>query len=763
MPQTKEPAEIVKDFINQTKQSIFLTGKAGTGKTTLLTEIIRSTHKQTVVVAPTGIAALNAGGVTIHSMFQLPFSAFVPDFGNIQSSSDRFKIETKDTLMRHFSFNTKRKKLLQNLELLIIDEVSMLRADLLDAIDWVLRNIRKKNEAFGGVQVLFIGDLMQLPPIVKNEEWSVLCKYYSGIFFFNSKVLQEKPPIYIELEKIYRQDDEDFIRILNNLRNNQISTADTDILNRQLNPIFDSRQNFGYITLTTHNYKADQINKQELDHLTEKSVIYQSEVTGDFPPHLFPLDTNLELKVGAQVMFIKNDLSAEKLFFNGKMGVVKAISQNEIFVEFPEEKKTIEVNKYEWENIRYTVDENTKEINDEVIGTFVQYPLKLAWAITVHKSQGLTFDKAILDVSDAFAPGQAYVALSRLRSLKGLVLLKPFTTTSMRSDKNVIDYAQNKSDKSTLSDKLNSETKNYLLEQLSQAFDLNNLISSWRIHTTSYISSPLKGEKMKHQDWAVHQAKKVEGLGEPAMKFTNQLTRILLDPAFEIAFLKERIDAAYEYFYKTLDEILFTTLKKIEEIKRKPKIKTYLDELIEIDEIQTDVILNLKKVRLMLEAIILEKPIQKDQIWNDELKLYKFTKLTLAKQDVRQNMSLLDLEEEQDYEEEIVLKKAKGSKKAKVEKIPTAEITLNMFLAGKSISEIAKERLLSESTIFSHAGQLVKAEKLELNQILAEDKIEELVEAFKDFNGESVTPIKEKNGDKFSWDELRIYRLSLLK
>ncbi|MES2588693.1 MAG: helix-turn-helix domain-containing protein [Bacteroidota bacterium] len=288
------------------------------------------------------------------------------------------------------------------------------------------------------------------------------------------------------------------------------------------------------------------------------------------------------------------------------------------------------------------------------------------------------------------------------------------------------------------------------------------MISSWRIHSISYLSATVKSEKIKHQDWAIHQAKKVETLGEPALKFANQLNRIFTAPTFNLEFLKERIDAAYEYFYKTLDEVLLTSLKKMEEVKRKTKIKQYFEELVELDEIQTDVILNLKKVRLMLEAIILEKPIQKSQIWNDELKLYKITKLALARQDIRQNMSLLDLEDEDDYEEEIPVKKSKA-KKVKVEKIPSAEITLNFFVAGKSVSEIAKERLLSESTIYSHAGQLLKAEKLELNQILTEEKITELEEVFKDFNGESVSPLKEKYGDQFSWEELRLYRMSLLK
>jgi ATP-dependent exoDNAse (exonuclease V) alpha subunit len=417
-------ANYVLQFINQTNRSIFLTGKAGTGKTTLLKEIIKSTHKNCVVVAPTGIAALNAGGVTIHSMFQLPFGGFIPDNSKPQFLENS-KFETKATLRRHFKMSGLKKSVIQNMELLIIDEVSMLRSDLMDAIDFMLQSVRRKNLPFGGVQVLFIGDLLQLPPIIRDEEWRTLRSYYKGKFFFHSHVIQQNPPLYIELSKIFRQTDEQFISVLNNLRNNQISQNDIQILNQFVQPNFDLKANKGYITLTTHNVKADSINSQSLLDLNGKSKVYKALIVDDFPEKIYPLEEKLELKVGAQVMFIKNDLSFDKNYFNGKMGVIKSLSDEEIMVHFPEENKTIEVERYEWQNIRYYVDENTKEINEEVLGTFTHYPIKLAWAITVHKSQGLTFDKAALDVSQVFLPGQAYVALSRLRSLNGLVLLSP--------------------------------------------------------------------------------------------------------------------------------------------------------------------------------------------------------------------------------------------------------------------------------------------------------------------------------------------------
>ncbi|MFN5030626.1 MAG: AAA family ATPase, partial [Flavobacteriia bacterium] len=327
-----EPAEFTERFINQTKQPIFLTGKAGTGKTTLLKKIIGSTFKNTVIVAPTGIAALNAGGVTIHSFFQLPFAGFIPEFLSQTPSNERVRFESKDSLLRHFNMNKTRLQLMRNLELLIIDEVSMLRADLLDAMDWTLRNARKIHEPFGGVQVLFIGDLLQLPPVVKPDEWNVLRNYYAGMFFFNARVITEQPPVYVELSKIYRQTDDAFIAVLNNLRENTITPADAALLNQFVQPNFDPLNEDGYITLTTHNNKADEINKRALAQLAGKIVSYTAEVTGEFPEHMYPLDEQLDLKIGAQVMFVKNDVSFEKLFYNGKMGTVSALDKDEVTV-----------------------------------------------------------------------------------------------------------------------------------------------------------------------------------------------------------------------------------------------------------------------------------------------------------------------------------------------------------------------------------------------------------------------------------------------
>ncbi|MFT5252901.1 MAG: hypothetical protein ACI87N_001924, partial [Flavobacteriales bacterium] len=365
MQTISEAAAYTLQFINQTQRSVFLTGKAGTGKTTLLKEIIATTHKNTVVVAPTGIAALNAGGVTIHSMFQLPFGGFIPSFNVDSQFSDTVKFESKDTLRRHFKMNGLKKSVIRNMELLVIDEVSMLRADLLDAMDYMMQTVRKKMTPFGGVQVLYIGDLLQLPPVIRDEEWRTLRNYYKGKFFFHSHVVQQSPPLYIELSTIFRQTDTEFISVLNNLRNNKITASDVAALNKYVQPDFDLKTNKGYITLTTHNNKADAMNAQALADLKGELITYSPEIVGDFPDKIFPVEEKLQLKVGAQVMFVKNDLSFEKNYFNGKMGIIKSLSSQEILVHFPEENKTIEVDKYEWQNIRYKVDAFTKEVEEE--------------------------------------------------------------------------------------------------------------------------------------------------------------------------------------------------------------------------------------------------------------------------------------------------------------------------------------------------------------------------------------------------------------
>jgi uncharacterized protein (DUF2132 family) len=754
MQSISEAAVYALRFINQTQQSVFLTGKAGTGKTTLLKEIIATTHKNTVVVAPTGIAALNAGGVTIHSMFQLPFGGFIPD-NSAPQFSDTTKFETKATLRRHFKMSGQKRAVIRNMELLIIDEVSMLRADLLDAMDYMMQTVRRKTAPFGGVQVLFIGDLLQLPPIIRDEEWRTLRNYYKGKFFFHAHVIQQYPPLYIELDKIYRQTDDRFISVLNNLRNNEITPSDIQTLNEFVVPNFDLKANKGFITLTTHNAKADVMNAQSLEDLEGKLTTFLPEITGDFPEKIYPVDPNLQLKVGAQIMFVKNDLSLNKNYFNGKMGIVKTMTNKEIWVHFPDEDQTIEVDKYEWENIRYTVNEMTKEIEEEVLGTFVHYPIKLAWAITVHKSQGLTFDKAALDVSQVFLPGQAYVALSRLRSLNGLILLSPLRMNGISNDQDVMDYAENKASEEALANALKRETKNFILSYLKNSFDWNELAQEWRNHQFSYNEDAENSVKFKHKAWAHNQAGVIWQLLEPSSKFLVQLDRLFQSEQVEFSHISDRINAAFNYFMAPMDQLVYEIIWKIEEVKRLKKAKAFYDELIVLDDLQTKAVLQLMKAKLMMATLVKGETISKEKLTSEEIKKYKITKLERVNEDFKKaNITLI--EDEKDAERYAPKKIAK-----KEPKKSTVQETYELWLEKKTVQEIATIRKFTQETILSHLTKLIQSKTITISEVFSEDKIIALTEAFAGYKEESVSPLKEKYGDQFSWEELRMFKASL--
>ena len=747
-------ARQVLQFINQTQRSVFLTGKAGTGKTTLLREIIETTHKNTVVVAPTGIAALNAGGVTIHSMFQLPFGGFIPD-NSAPDFSESTKFETKATLRRHFKMSGLKKSVIRNMELLIIDEVSMLRADLLDAMDFMMQTVRKRNQPFGGVQVLFIGDLLQLPPVIREDEWYTLKKYYKGKFFFHSQVVQQNPPLYIELDKIFRQTDDAFISVLNNLRNNQISKEDIAALNQYVQPDFDLKANKGYITLTTHNTKADSMNTEALEALEGKEWKYSPEITGDFPDKIFPLDEILRLKEGAQIMFVKNDLSFDKKYFNGKMGVIKSLSAKEILVHFPEENKTIEVEKYEWQNIRYKVNDTTKEIEEEVLGTFVHYPIKLAWAITVHKSQGLTFDRAALDVSQVFLPGQAYVALSRLRSLNGLILLSPLQMNGISNDQDVMDYSLNKASETHLENALHFETKNFIHQYLVQTFDWADLAQEWRNHQFSYNEKSEVSSKAKYSYWAKEQTERIEKVVDPAKKFIQQLNVLFSQETVDLKHISDRMQAAYTYFFNPMDELVFEILWKLEEVKRLKKAKAYFDELVLLEELQTKAVLRLMKAKLLIETVVAGETISKEKLTSPDIKLYVSRKVAAIQATFKKvNANLID----DDLDEERYLPKKKTKSPTKK---TTVEETYDLWKQNNSIAEIASIRVLTKQTIYGHFVKLIQSEKVAIEDIIPSDKLDQLATAFKSYKEESLNALMEKHGDKFSWEEARMFKASL--
>ncbi|NOX32767.1 MAG: AAA family ATPase, partial [Deltaproteobacteria bacterium] len=466
MSLTNPELQLAQDFVRHTNCNIFLTGKAGTGKTTFLRNLNKNMAKRLIITAPTGVAAINAGGVTLHSFFQLPFGPFVP-------GSDAYERGRH----RQFRFSKEKRMIIKSLDLLVIDEISMVRADLLDAVDAVLRRHRRNNLPFGGVQLLMIGDLYQLPPVVKNDEWQILRQYYESVYFFSSNALDNSQLVTIELRHIYRQSDVNFINLLNRVRDNQLDKATLTELNLRCLKNFIPGKDQGYITLTTHNNSAESMNQARLQALPGKGHCFKAEVSGDFPDHIYPTPASLQLKEGAQVMFLRNDSSDEKLYYNGKIGKISKVSDKTIRVICPGDPQEIVVEPVKWENIKYSVNKEDKEIQEEIIGQFKQYPLKLAWAITIHKSQGLTFDRAIIDAKKAFAHGQVYVALSRCKTLEGIVLSSPVSPCGVQTDKEILRFNKNAGQNPPSKERLHAARITFQQQMLLECFDFKTLRS----------------------------------------------------------------------------------------------------------------------------------------------------------------------------------------------------------------------------------------------------------------------------------------------
>jgi hypothetical protein len=593
---TNEMFRIAADLINQSSRNIFLTGKAGTGKTTFLKYIKETCPKQMAVVAPTGVAAINAGGVTMHSFFQLPFGPFIPEAGSGFGNNNE-ELSNRNSLIGRLKMTSEKKKIIRELELLIIDEISMVRCDMLDAVDTILRHIRRKHhERFGGMQVLFIGDMYQLPPVIKEAEWNYLREYYNSPFFFDSWVIKEDPPLYIEFNKIYRQSEEKFIRLLNQVRNNQIDEEGEELLMSRFQPSFRRKKNDGYIVLTTHNEKAKSINSNELINLTASVYSFEAEITGDFPESAFPADELLQLKAGAQVMFIKNDSEKIKRYFNGKIGAVTEIDNEKIVVKCEDDPDEIDVKKEKWENIRYTMNNSTRQQEEEVLGTFTQYPLRLAWAITIHKSQGLTFEKAIIDAGEAFAPGQVYVALSRCTTLDGVVLQSRIKQNGFFADERIVKFSQQISSANQLQQELAKSRKNYQLQILLELFGYKPVIAAMdELKTYMALHSSSFNEEFK--DWIKEVEEKINTLQIIAEKFQAQLKNLFAsanDPESDVV-IQERIKAVAAYFVIEQNKI-------IDELQKSPIVTDSRTHAKEFNQGLKEIFISLSRSRYILEG-----------------------------------------------------------------------------------------------------------------------------------------------------------------
>ncbi|WP_320582571.1 HRDC domain-containing protein [Bacteroides finegoldii] len=536
--------QLAWQFIENTGTHLFLTGKAGTGKTTFLRRLKEQTPKRMVILAPTGIAAINAGGVTIHSFFQLSFAPFVPE-------------TTFNSSQTHYRFSKEKRNIIRSMDLLVIDEISMVRADLLDAIDSALRRYRDREKPFGGVQLLMIGDLQQLAPVVKENEWEMLKNYYETPYFFASRALRETVYMTIELKTVYRQSDTFFLSLLNKIRENQADDEVLNELNRRYQPGFRPRKEEGYIRLTTHNYQAQKVNDNELASLPGQTYSFRAEIDGTFPEYLYPADEVLTIKAGAQIMFLKNDPSSEKRYYNGMIGEVAAVNDAGMIVRGKDNGDEFQLLPEEWGNYKYVLNEETKEITEEIEGTFRQYPIRLAWAITIHKSQGLTFERAIIDARNSFAHGQTYVALSRCKTLEGMVLESPLRREAIISDSTVDDFTKEVERNKPGNRQLHDMQKAYFFDLLSDLFNFYSLDQAYKrllrlIDEDLYKLYPK--QLAEYKELAPHIKEKIV---EVSQRFRNQYTRLIngSDDYAADQRLQERVRSGAGYFRKELEPV----------------------------------------------------------------------------------------------------------------------------------------------------------------------------------------------------------------
>lgn len=809
---------LASDLVNHTSGHIFLTGKAGTGKTTFLKYIKENCPKQMAVVAPTGVAAINAGGVTIHSFFQLPLSPFIPEAKGFSEKNDG--VTNKHTLLSRLRLNRERRKILEELELLIIDEISMVRCDVLDAIDLILRHVRYRYwERFGGVQVLFIGDMFQLPPVVKEQEWSLLRDYYRSPYFFDSHVMKEEPPVYIEFTKIYRQTEEKFIDLLNRVRNNEMDEENLTALHERYRPEFFGGGSDGYILLTTHNEKAREINGEELAKLSGKLFTYKALVDGDFPAAAFPADELLQLKLGAQVMFIKNDTEKAKRYFNGKIGIITELSKDKIVVQCKNDAFPIEVNKEKWENVRYALDKSTRKLKEDVLGSFSQYPLRLAWAITIHKSQGLTFEKAVIDAGKAFAPGQVYVALSRCANLEGMVLHSRIRSNTLYADERIVQFTKNILSPEDLQQQLIRARKDYQEKVLTSLFDFRKPVNGMK-ELREYLSQHAASFNTESFPWSNELFNKLSSLQATADKFQIQLKKLfeLTEKAEDNIKLQERIKAAANWFLNQIKAV-------IENVLQSPAITDSTIHAKEYNELLKEIYVQLamqifllqsfggkfdmevfhrrkngfvappfgvnayagvseKKIELAHPALYYKLKKLRDNICSKKNSPVYFvaSSHTLEEMTIFLPQTLEELEQisgfgkskVESYGKEFlsvikeyslennlvsnisVRSQERKRKQSKEQKMDTKAESFKLYKEGKTVIEISKERNLTIQTIEGHLAYFVQNGQIKIDDLVNREKIVLIEPEAKNFSGGSITPIKEKLGTEVSFGEIRL-------
>lgn len=810
-----EVFDLAYRFATETKENIFLTGKAGTGKTTFLKYLKGNCSKNIIVAAPTGVASINAGGVTLHSLFQLPFYPFLPTK------------QGKEGLLKQLKFNATRLQLLRKMELLVIDEISMVRCDVMDAIDTILRSVKRNyDQPFGGVQLLCIGDLYQLPPVARQQEWGLLQEFYESPFFFDSMAIKEQLPLLIELDKIYRQKEDSFVRLLNKVRNNQMDEDDYEDLLLRYNPNFRPEEEEKFITLTSHNKQADEINAKALLGILRPSYNYEAKVEGDFAEHLFPADFKLELKEGAQVMFLKNDVN-QKRYFNGKIAVVKRLNKEEVIVDC--DGLEINVGMEVWENNKYVLNKETGKLEEDVLGTFMQFPLRLAWAITIHKSQGLTFDKVMIDAAAAFSSGQVYVALSRCTSLNGIVLLSKISPASLHSNQSVIDGQQKLAHKGSLAERFEGARQIYILQILESIFDFTNVLA-----VMQKLSAAVKSQQQK-----VIAENKVENLSDKISEILVQLSQdkmhglnlvrqlfnlSKIEPVIENnPDLQKRITEAATYFSPRFQEylkaveknnlntefketatlindllkeaflILHSKTYQLNFCKENFELKNWLQSSLQYVEPkvklniygsgnenmqgdQSELLNTLKRWR-NITCEESEQPIY--MVANQKTLTEIATYLPATKKDlmlisgfgkakvdkygdeilemVQDYCDRLGLESNMEAAKSLPKSIKKEKKEARANKPISRDVSFDLLNKGYTVEEIATERNLVVGTIYGHLSYFVNKGLLSLEEFMDAEKIEAIKNAINKV-GNNIPEILSELPKGYSYDDIRVVR-----